>query len=567
MASRIKIIFIFSVLLLLATLGVIAQQADKNSETSLTKIKIILQHLSPQMVKIQVQSLLSPRGSIEIDKIKKEITVSDTQENLAKIKKLISAIDKGKNANDNTNSSAKTYMDVLPLESIRARRMITLLDEIFQQDLSGSGNTFSKGNGNKGMKLSGEVKLKALEQGNRLIIIANAEDNRRIRRAIQTIERNSSRRSGHRRLNGSGYQTRVIPLRNMQSGEAVQIINRLINESNRRGGKGNFPDYLSRGNVIVPISSSNSLLLSGDSHNLDQLQELIKEIDKPPLQVLIQVTILEVALKNSKSIGFEWSNTKQKSQMGTNFGVESQILGGSQGFYYLYGTEYFNAVLRSLQDNTDVKVLSAPHVLVTNNKKASISIGDSVVINKESLEIPTNDASTPIVRTTHAYIDVGLKFDITPQIGMDGLISMRISQDVNDIKDSGVTGFPEISKRNLDTTILVKDKESVVMGGLIKKKTSITETIVPFVGHIPIFGRLFRSTEKTIQNTELVLFVTAYIVSDRQGLQNVSNKQMKQYNDIKQRFFEKKGDAPDKQDKSTKNSNLKSDTNEKKKYN
>lgn len=532
---------------------------DNKQAGNVTEIKIILRHIDPEAVAVQVKEMLSPRGSLSTDKTRREIIIRDLPTNIEKISRIIAGLDLPGNVNPAALSRQdlqNQYMDTIKLKTVTADKMLALLGEIFTGDIDTGDNSYrgSDGGNKAGLKLTGKVKLKALPGGNEIIIVANAEDNRRVNEVVARLDGSVKKEPLAGGGPDSGSSVQVMLLGSLKALEAVQILQTLINESSKTGAAGpgggrNAPDYLSKNTTIVPIPSSNSLVITGQPKEIQGLISFIHRLDAPPPQVLIEVTILEVSLKNGRSIGFDFLSKKQKATTGTNFGISNQVLGGAQGAFFNFSTNYLDAVLLAIEESNDVKVLSSPHIMVTNNQKASISIGDSVVINKESLEIPTSDVSNPIVRTTHEYIDVGLKLEIVPKIGDKGDIIMEISQDVNDIKNSGVQGFPEIAKRNLKTTIITKNRESVVMGGLVNRKTSGTVSMVPVIGYIPVLGRFFRKSTSEIKTTELVLFVTASIMKNQADVSEISESQKTKMIEIRKKFMKGGENSGNKQGK------------------
>jgi general secretion pathway protein D len=320
------------------------------------------------------------------------------------------------------------------------------------------------------------------------------------------------------------------------------------NSRNRNNRNGESSGLINDDITITSLDNNNSIVLSGTQSEVLRVQGIIQQIDEAPKQVLIEVMILEVSLKNGSVGGVEWNwkkgvpiSQEGKTEMGTNFGIRPQYSSGtSNGFVFNFESEYFSAILQSIEDSGEVKIVSAPHILVTNNQKAEIIIGDRVVINKESLEIPTSDNSQPIIRTTRDYVDVGLKLQLTPKIGKNDEVSIDILQEINDIKNSGIPGFPDIAKRSLKTIILVGDQHSAALGGLISKKKTKIQNKVGLLGSLPVIGRLFRKEEVSTQNNELILFITAYVVRSNGDLTKITEGQKKKLQDIRSKILNKK---------------------------
>lgn len=505
-----------------------------------TQKKFYIKYIDLKIIQIQIQPLLSPGGKIDVNNDKKEIVVSDLPENLNKISETIARLDQSENINSSQgDGKEQPYPDVIEVKSMTASALYSVLKEMFG-GLIGGNSLYSATSGSSGEKIfKGPVKVQVLPGDQSLMVIAVVDDNRKIREVIEKIDTNKAG-NVKKAENNRGTVVKMINLHHIPSSEAIETLNKLIggNDSGygnkNSGGSRIFQDVKVD---CIELKSSNAILLVGYSGDFDRVLDLIHKMDTPPTQVLIEVTILEVTLANGQSLGFEWGLKKRDLTMQNKYGLGDQLKANSKGFFIQYGNDYLQAVLKAIEESSDVKVLSSPHIVVGNNKKAVISIGDSVVINKESIEIPTSNASNPIVKTTHEYVDVGLRLEIFPRVNDDDQIALDIIQDVNDIKDSGVPGFPQISKRNLTTAVVSKDKELIVLGGLINKKVTVTDSKVPILGYLPVIGRLFRKSDNNVQTTELVLLMTPTIVRNQADLDQATRNQKEKIELLKNNFF------------------------------
>ncbi|MES0491989.1 MAG: secretin N-terminal domain-containing protein [Leptospirales bacterium] len=532
----------YMVLLLVFTVALSAQQ--KETEVRTYKVK----HVDLEILKNQIRPYLSPSGSIEINKSENKITITDIADNQRKISQVIKQIDVAENSPYKSNRSSKNYnekylMETIALKNISSAVAVRLLRDVVTS--SGSSQTANS----PGIRMTSQVKFKEMEGVNSILVIANKDDMRIIKSIIRDLDTGKSSKKDGRKI-----ATRVIFLQNTNAPEVADILERMKDNRNassnsgQQGGANTSGNFLNSTSVISALESTNSLVIMAREKDMPEIITLIKKIDKIPPQVLIEIIIFEVTLKNGTSFGTELSVGNRSSAVGANgvgqnksdFGIKSKYADGAdgRGYSFRYNDEYIDALLVALEETGDVKILSAPQVLVANNKQAEISIGDSVVIDKETLEIPTADASTPIVRTTHDYIDIGLRLLIAPKIN-DDIVYMDILQEVNDIKESGVPGFPEIAKRTMETSIIVKDSESAVLGGLISRKRNENISKVPFLGDFPVLGRLFRKTESEIKSTELILFVTAYVVTDQEQLMRLTEKQKNRLKSIRLNMLKK----------------------------
>lgn len=502
---------------------------------------VYIKYVDPKIIQIQIRPMLTPEGKIEINTEKKEIYLTDTQENIEKIEKEIEVLDspasvnqgKGRKGNDNP------YPDIIEVKSMSASDMYSILKDIYGGQIGG--NTIYSGSQGSEKVFKGPVKIRVLPGDKSLMVIANVDDNRKIREVIEKIEtnKNVSAKKPHR--NRTGVLSKVISLHNIPSSEAIEAINKLMGKDGgyRRENSGGSQAFSNARVDCLELKSNNAILVIGTPGDFEKVVQLINKMDSPPPQVLIEVTILEVSLTNGQSLGFEWGLDKGQVTAQNKYGLNDLLKANSPGFFIRVGNDYLQAVLNAIETNSDVKVLSSPHALVASNKKAVISIGDSVVINKESIEIPTANASNPIVKTTHEYVDVGLRLEIFPKVNDNGEVSIDIVQDVNDIKDSGVSGFPQISKRSLSTTVIAKTKELIVLGGLISRKTSVTDTKVPILGYLPVIGRLFRKSDSSVHTTELVLLLTPTIIRSQADIDEATQSQKNKMESIKKNFFSK----------------------------
>jgi general secretion pathway protein D len=505
--------------------------------------KFYIKNIDLKIIQIQIQPLLSANGKMELNQERKEISISDLPENLVKISEAIQRLDQPENINANQSARGKEqpYPDIIEVKSMTASALYAVLKDMFGGQIGGNSFYNTPQSSSSEAIFKSSVKIQVLPGDQSLMVMAIADDNRKIREVVEKIDSN---KAGVKKAqeNNRGIVSKMVNLHHISSSEAVEALNKLI------GGKeGNYGNANAGGSRLfqdvkvdcIELKSSNAILLIGYSGDYDRILDLIHKMDTPPTQVLIEVTILEVTLVNGQSLGFEWGLKKRDLSMQNKYGLSDQMKANSKGFFIQYGNDYLQAVLSAIENNSDVKVLSSPHLLVENNKKAVISIGDSVVINKESIEIPTANAANPIVKTTHEYVDVGLRLEIFTKISDDGVIALDIIQDVNDIKDSGVPGFPQISKRNLTTAIVSKDKELIVLGGLISKKTTMTDTKIPVLGYLPVVGRLFRKSDNSTQSTELVLIMTPTIIKNQADIDQASRDQKEKMERLKNNFFKK----------------------------
>jgi general secretion pathway protein D len=187
------------------------------------------------------------------------------------------------------------------------------------------------------------------------------------------------------------------------------------------------------------------------------------------------------------------------------------------------------ALLHALQTDGDVNVLSTPNILTMDNQKAEIMVGQNVPFITGQTQNAVTGSGTLFNTVTRQ--DVGIKLTITPQIASSDNVRLEVNQEISDVIASTLTNQagPTTSKRSASTAVVVKDRQTMVIGGLIRDNVTSSTSKVPFLGDIPILGWLFKSKTTTIDKTNLMIFITPYIInneSDAGELARQKNEEM-----------------------------------------
>lgn len=317
-----------------------------------------------------------------------------------------------------------------------------------------------------------------------------------------------------------------------------------FNAANRGGASSTAP-YNNNGAVGSAVISvdpqTHNIIVIADEETSQQISNVIASMDTPMPQVLIKVVFIEVQRNNATEIGVEGgyvvnNNGVTRSlynvyglsglqSLVTNYNALGQPMGppslspttkpaGLGTFYQIVGGD-FQATLRALAQSGKAQILSRPSVLARDGQLARIVVGQKVPL-PTSVSYLNGDSTTPIVNVT--YTDVGIILNVTPFIGANGLVQMIIQPQisvVNPTKSQTIaTGVdaPYLDIRSADTVVVTPDAQTVVIGGLISNTKSSNASKVPFLGDLPLLGSLFRSSEKTDDKTELLIFLTPHIV-------------------------------------------------------
>lgn len=285
----------------------------------------------------------------------------------------------------------------------------------------------------------------------------------------------------------------------------------------------------SRGSVSVD-ARSNSFIIKDSKKGVEDASRLIAKLDTQTPQILIEARIIEANNSFSRNLGIQWGGKYASSgdsitggsPLGTapnfnnlggnNFAVNLPASGATSGIGFSVGSLSKNLVLdvqlSAAEKNGDVKIVSTPKVTTVNNKPAKVSGGETFYVKSTSATtIGTTSGLTSITALTN--------LTVTPQVSADGhiLLVVDTSRDEPDF-DKAVDGVPGIITKSATTTVLVRDGETTVIGGLYKNSKAATETSVPFFSKIPLLGWLFKSKSRVEGNEELLIFITPRILKE-----------------------------------------------------
>ncbi len=321
--------------------------------------------------------------------------------------------------------------------------------------------------------------------------------------------------------------------------------------------------------TITADKLTNSLVIVASPIDYETMKDVIQKLDIRRRQVYVEAAIIEMGLTKSRELGFEFqaanlNNVEGSSKTsvigGTNFGniataasgpaglatLTGLNLGAVKGTFTFGGVEYLNigALLHALQTDSNVNVLSTPNILTTDNQKAEIMVGENV-------PFPTGQSQTAAtggaILTTVDRKDVGISLKITPQITSEDNVRLEIYQEISNVVEtaSPSANGPTTSKRSASTTVVIKDRETMVIGGLIRDNLTTAESKVPFLGDIPILGWLFKYKTTKIEKTNLMIFITPYIIKNEHDAEEITRRQNATQEEFrKDQRFEKKGKEP-----------------------
>lgn len=286
--------------------------------------------------------------------------------------------------------------------------------------------------------------------------------------------------------------------------------------------------------IAVASETTNRVLIDVDPRQKSSLLELMRQLDQPPPQVMIQVLIIEITLQNSLELGVEFAfQDLQFMKAGPNDTTTYDYVGGTDigaagaslgGFTFTITGRDFNFLLHTLQSEGSLNVLSRPQIVAMDNELARFEVTNDVPYVSGSAAI-SGQLTTTVERK-----DVGIVLEVTPHINPDGFVRMQVKQEVSDITNStvdigGGVRAPIFLKRNAETFVTVKDNETVVLGGLIRSRDQRSETKVPFLGDVPGLGLLFRADQIETRREELMVVLTPRIIRTVEDYRELSREE------------------------------------------
>jgi general secretion pathway protein D len=309
---------------------------------------------------------------------------------------------------------------------------------------------------------------------------------------------------------------------------------------------------------FIADETTNSVIVTTTPRQWTDIEPTIRQLDKMPRQVLIEVLVAEITLQDDTKLGIDWalktgsfrfaSQSISTSTSGTpgvtaptgleGLGAATAIAGlpGAGLTAFAFATDKFFAMLNALASENRVNVVSNPHVMTSENKKAIVNVSASIPIvtsqQTGTLSSPATTAGTTStvattgsVNQTVEYRDAGVVLTVTPRIGERGTVALDVKQEVNDIGDpEPPTGSRRINKREAETSVVLLNNQTLVMAGLIQDRRGASDRGIPVLSRIPFLGFLFGFKERTVEKRELILLITPRVVGTPLDAQRITDQ-------------------------------------------
>ena len=491
-------------------------KGDSDDDQVVTQL-MPLRFADPDQVKRLFTPMVSKSSVILAYAPTNTLIVTDNYSNIVRLMKILKTID---------IPGVGREITVFPIQNADASKLVSLLETVFKT----SGAPRKKG----AAAAARDAAFVADERTNSIIMVASEDDTNRIRSLIATLDQETPK--GKEKIN-------VYYLEYAAAEEIVAVLKDLPKEDQSAGAGAGAKEapVVSEKVTITADKATNSLIITADRDDYATLVDIIRQIDIPRDMVYIEALIMEVNTEKSFDLGTEWIvgdsvslNRDREGIVGGGFTTDNSNLifgpdgslvpalasGFSLGLFgeavEIAGVSFpsIAAIVQAFKKDRDVNILSTPQLLTTDNQEASITVGRNVPF-QTTTSTTNNDTFN-----SFEYRDVGKTLKITPQINKDRMVRLNLSLEVSALEST--TDFrPTTLKRTVETTVMVKDNSTVVIGGLIDDNFSQTEYKVPCLGDVPGLGWLFKSRAKGNEKSNLFIFITPKVIQSPDEATNV----------------------------------------------
>jgi general secretion pathway protein D len=489
---------------------------DDRVETRL----IQLRYADPEDLKRSFTPLISKNSVMIAYAPTGMLIITDVKSNITRLLKIIDEIDV---------EGMGEQISVIPLEYATASDIAQTLNEVYQ--------TSTRAAQREAAGRSSVPKIVPYDRTNDLIVRATETETLGIRAFIQLLDKETVRGEG---------DIHVRYLQNANAEDLSQTLASIRSGDTQTAQKGEAP-IISKDVQIVPDKATNSLIIIAKKEDHALIEDVIAQLDIPRRMVHIEALIMEVDVNKDFDLGVEWQATETVgSRDGSDliaFGNQTQgrVLNPLDGFTYgLMGPNItigeitfstLGAVISAMEKESNVYIKQTPSVTTTDNEEAEIVVAKNIPFQTR---VETSTDLTGREFATYEYKDVGVTLKITPQINQERFVRLQISLEVSQVvEEQSVIGLPTTLKRQVGTTVIVKDTEKIVIGGLIDEILEEGTTQTPFLGDIPLLGWLFKTKSDSKTKTNLYIFLEPHIIENPEEADEIYREKRKDIDDLR----------------------------------
>jgi general secretion pathway protein D len=548
-----------------------AGQGAPNEDRYVTRIHR-LSHVSAEEVATVLGKFKTKDGDIVVYAPGNLLIITDTGSNIRRMMQIVEDVDIG---------AAGDQIWIEPIHYASASDVASRVNDLFDIKAGGKDDkgkpSISVGTGDLHVS-----KLLPDDRTNSLVIVATE---RAYLRILEIIKRLDVPQTGEGEIH-------VLPLQHADAVELTKTLNEIITGAGGGAAAGGAPATKTTGTNAasgvfeagVKVSAdkaTNSIVVTSSLRDYAQLHHVIERLDLPRRQVFIDAVVLDLDINRSNTLGFNFhgADTIPTGSLGDSllFGglnplktillpdpttLQGMALGvrgpGLPGSANLLGTGLtipaFGALINAIASSGDADVLSTPHILATDNEDAEINVGQNIPLQTNSgfAGLPGGGASGATGATAGlaglgllgaggaggARTDVGTKIKIKPHLNESNEVRLELTEEISEaLNPQGQLGVVPITKRNATTKLIVRDQQTVIIGGLMRNRITHSEDKIPILGDIPVLGALFRNTTDAMEKSNLILILTPFIIREQSDLRTIFERKMQERQEFLDRYF------------------------------
>ncbi|MBU1918176.1 type II secretion system secretin GspD [bacterium] len=523
-----------------------------NTDNYITRI-IQLKNISANDVSTVIKGLISKSGNMFAYPATNSIIVTDTGSNINHILKLIKELDQ---------EGPQETMALIPIVNADAKDIADKISQLFEQDSSKTATRSVRTRRTRTASPELEdvqtvSKVLSDERTNSVIIFGTKRGILKVRQFIAKLDRS---------IGGAEGRIHVYYLKYAKAEDVSNVLSNLVSgsstssSSSKKTSKAK-PASTSSGSVtleggvqVTADEDTNSLVVVASPKDYQTLvKQVIEKLDIVRPQVYLEAVIMSLDVQKSSSLGISGLGGLLTSLSGNAFTAFGSVMpatptsittlagasGGFGGGVFSSDTIDFtlsdgstasvpavSGIIMALASDTDANVLSTPSIMTLDNQEAKIQVGQEVpVLNGTT--VSSGVTSFDVTRE-----DTGIILTITPQISESDTVRLQIAQEITSVFSTDANLGPTLDKKAVDTVVVAKNKQTIVIGGLIDDKQTVTTHKVPLLGDIPVLGNLFRNRVNTKQKTNLIVFITPYIIREKQDYLAILKKKIEERNNF-----------------------------------
>ena len=497
---------------------------------------VALERANPDEIKRVLDPIISKSSSVLSYPPAGILIITDYLSNIKRLQEIILALDV---------EGAGDQISYIPLQNASASEVVKSLMTIFQQRRANATT----------------IKIVPDSRTNSIIILASIADTESVRKLVAFMDKDVPRGESN---------IQVYRLQNSLAEDLAKVLNSIIKDTGAAAvATGGSPaqramaPVVSKNVQVVADKATNTLVVMAEREDYKVLESIIKQLDVPRPMVYIEALIMEVNANKDFKLGVEWRGLKDTGSINGVSGTGTGVFIGSGGAGSTTNPGGYNildglvntttaiptgvfpggfamgvigagitignvvfptigAVIQAYKSDSEVSILSTPQLMTLDNEEAEINVGSNVpyVTRQDQTPVGTSPGTNYTNYSNYEYKDVGVILNITPHINEENFIRLKISQKVTKVT-SVSNGAPTTLKREAKTTVVVKDSETIVIGGMVGDSTQDNTYKVPLLGDIPLLGWLFKTNSKSREKTNLYVFITPHVVRTQQEAANL----------------------------------------------